>query len=204
MRATPAAIASGSVGQRRLRCGVATTVRVPACTARAGEGERGGLRRPGPSSMPGSAWKWRSIRRSVCAAAREDGRQRREQDLDVARERPARHVLVVEPDHVVERDVRAPGDLPRAGEPGAQVGAPRLPVLGQRGAPRRAPAGAGRRGSCRRCSTLSSCGASSSEKRRMRRPTRVIAVVVARLDDRAVVAHLAPSSRRASSGTCRA
>src|SRR4051812_25599260 len=38
--------------------------------------------------------------RSVCAAARQNRRQRREQQLEIARRGPPADVLVVEPDHV--------------------------------------------------------------------------------------------------------
>src|SRR4029079_12225871 len=70
---------------------------------------------------------------SVRAAAGDDRGDRGEEALDVARQRTARPSLVVELDHVLERDVRAAGDLPRARETGAEVGAARLPGLAERG-----------------------------------------------------------------------
>ena len=99
---------------------------------------------------------------------------RGEQDLDVARERPAGDVLVVEPDHLLERDVRAPGDLPRPGEAGAQIGAARLPATRVSVSASAITSGRGPTRLMSPLSTLSSCGASSSEKRRISRPTRVI------------------------------
>ena len=57
---------------------------------------------------------------SVGAAGAHHGREGLEEDLHVSPQRPARDVQVVEPDHLVEGDVRAPVDLPQAGEAGAQ------------------------------------------------------------------------------------
>src|SRR3954468_14747488 len=59
--------------------------------------------------------------RLIGAATGERRGQRRQEDLDVARHRPAGDVLVVEAHHLAERDVRAARDLPEAGDPRAQV-----------------------------------------------------------------------------------
>src|SRR4051812_16457493 len=67
--------------------------------------------------------------RSVGAATRQNGGKGGEQQLEIAGGRPAADVLVVEPDHVGERDVGAARDLPQPGDPGAQVQPAQVPVL---------------------------------------------------------------------------
>src|SRR5947209_18792094 len=52
------------------------------------------------------------------AAARQDGRHGLDQDAQVEEDRPALQVEEVEAHEVVEVEVRAPGDLPEAGEAG--------------------------------------------------------------------------------------
>src|SRR3954451_13359475 len=54
------------------------------------------------------------------------------QDQAVAPERPAADVLVVELDHLVERDVAAAEHLPQPGDSGTQVQAARRPAVNER------------------------------------------------------------------------
>src|SRR5438067_245909 len=55
--------------------------------------------------------------------------RRTEQQLDVGPERPARHIQVVDLDHLLERHAAAAEDLPRASHAGRQVQAAPAPAL---------------------------------------------------------------------------
>src|ERR1700709_1277649 len=69
----------------------------------------------------------------VGGTTRNHGREGRHQDPEVAGQRPAGDVLVVEADHLLEGAVGATVDLPGAGDAGAQLEPAQVPALFQRG-----------------------------------------------------------------------
>jgi hypothetical protein len=70
-----------------------------------------------------------SATRSVRPAAGEDSGDRLEQDRDVHPERPVLEVVEVQPNQVVEAEIRTARDLPEAGDPWQDVVALAMPVL---------------------------------------------------------------------------
>ena len=140
---------------------------------RARPGGRPRTSAPPPRAGPCGGRPDRALDRlPVGAAAREHGRDRLQQDRQVERQRPVLEVEEVEVHEVVEVELRAPGDLPQAGDPREHQVALAVPVLEHRRS-RAAGSGRGPTSDISPRSTLTSCGSSSSEKRRSRRPTGV-------------------------------
>ena len=145
--------------------------------------ERGGCRgRAGAAGRGASAG----------AAGGEDGRDGPEADLQVVPERPGVDVLEVELHPALEVDVVAAADLPGAGDARLHREAAPLPalVLAHLGRERRARADDAHLAA----RTFQNCGNSSSEVRRMKRPTRVTRGSSRHLEDRP--AHLVPGAQR--------
>src|SRR5437763_3209233 len=91
--------------------------------------ERRQRARAAPDSNATMTTEVLSAKRSVRPAAREHGWDRLDQDRDVHPERPVLEVVEIEPDEVVEAEVRATRDLPQPGDAGQDVVPLAVPVL---------------------------------------------------------------------------